>query len=41
MFFQAEAYVLMDYLVNYELYGYIWFWLLAQKQIPILFEASL
>lgn len=41
MFFQAEAYVLMDYLVSYKLHGYIWFWLLAQKQIPTLFEASL
>lgn len=41
MFFQAEAYVLMDYLVSYKSHGYIWVWLLAQKQIPILFEASL
>lgn len=39
MFFQAEAYMLMDYLVSYKLHGYIWFWLLAQ--IPTLFEGSL
>lgn len=41
MFAQAEACVLMDYLVSHKSHGYVLFWLLAPKQIPILFEASL